>query len=49
MNVFIARAVLIVFGKEALLAQDENWRYYIQYTKDNGTYVADKLTKSDNN
>ncbi|CAG9802598.1 unnamed protein product [Chironomus riparius] len=51
MNVAIsrARAVLIVFGKESLLAQDENWRYYIQYTKENGTYVTEKVANSDNN
>lgn len=44
MNVAIsrARALLVVFGKESLLAQDENWRYLIQYCRQKGTYVCEK-------
>lgn len=44
MNVAVsrARALLVVFGKESLLAQDDNWRYLIQYTRQMGTYVSDK-------
>lgn len=44
MNVAVsrARALLVVFGKESLLAQDDNWRFLIQYTKKMGTYVCDK-------
>jgi RNA helicase armi len=42
MNVAIsrARALLVVFGKESLLAQDSNWRYLIQYTRRQGSYVV---------
>lgn len=44
MNVAIsrARALLVVFGKESLLAQDDNWRYLIQYARQQGTFVCDK-------
>lgn len=44
MNVAIsrARALLVVFGKESLLAQDDNWRFLIQYCRQQGTYVCDK-------
>ncbi|KAG5684121.1 hypothetical protein PVAND_013365 [Polypedilum vanderplanki] len=38
-----ARALLIVFGKEAILSHDENWKYLIEYTKENGTYVTENV------
>lgn len=42
MNVAIsrARALLVVFGKESVLGQDENWRYLIKCAGDEGTYVS---------
>lgn len=42
MNVAIsrARALLVVFGKESILSQDNNWRYLVQFTKENGTYTS---------
>lgn len=44
MNVAVSRAkaLLVVFGKESLLAQDDNWRHLINYTRQMGTYVCDK-------
>lgn len=44
MNVAIsrARALLVVFGKEAILSRDDNWRQLIQFTKDKGCYVTAK-------
>jgi hypothetical protein len=38
---FLARALLVVFGKETTLIKDENWRGLIEYTKQNGTYVTE--------
>lgn len=42
MNVAIsrARALLVVFGKESILACDDNWRHLIQYSKEKGSYVT---------
>lgn len=42
MNVAIsrARALLVVFGKESILARDDNWRHLIQYTKEQNSYVT---------
>lgn len=45
MNVAISRAkaLLVVFGKEAILKKDENWNYLIEYAKKNHTYVSDNF------
>jgi RNA helicase armi len=42
MNVAIsrARALLVVFGKESILGQDESWNHLIQYSKKMGTYAS---------
>lgn len=42
MNVAISRAkaLLVVFGMESILSKDENWKYLIQYTREQGTYVT---------
>lgn len=42
MNVAIsrARALLVVFGKESILGQDNCWNHLIQHTKNMGTYVS---------
>lgn len=42
MNVAIsrARALLVVFGKESILGQDESWNHLIQFTKKMGTYTT---------
>lgn len=42
MNVAIsrARALLVVFGKESILARDDNWRHLIQFTKEKGCYFS---------
>jgi superfamily I DNA and/or RNA helicase len=42
MNVAIsrARALLVVFGKESILGQDESWNHLIQYSKKMGTYTT---------
>lgn len=37
-----ARALLVIFGKESILAQDDNWLEIIQYAKAKGTYVSEK-------
>lgn len=43
MNVAISRAkaLLVVFGKEAILKKDENWNYLIDYAKNNGNFVSE--------
>ena len=45
MNVAISRgrALLVVFGKEAILSKDENWNHLIKYAKDNRTYVSENF------
>lgn len=38
-----ARALLVIFGKEEALKQEENWRNLIEYTKDKGTFVTENV------